>query len=104
MESPAFTLKTETIELCEFVRRICGELTVTLDRAGFLYEFEIPEESVLAAVDLDRFRRIIQNLADNAIRYNTAGTTISVQMTMMTFGIFFLRSMGCWIRSTIYEA
>lgn len=82
MESPAFTLKTETIELCEFVRRICGELTVTLDRAGFLYEFEIPEESVLAAVDLERFRRIIQNLADNAIRYNTAGTTISVQMTI----------------------
>jgi signal transduction histidine kinase len=51
-----------------------------LEHAGFQYEFNIPEENVFVLLDTDRFGRIIQNLSDNAVRYNPPGTTVAVSL------------------------
>jgi signal transduction histidine kinase len=53
-----------------------------LEREGFKYEFDIPEESIFVMLDTDRFSRIIQNLANNAMRYNPRGTQVSVSLTV----------------------
>lgn len=82
MDSPDFALKLEKTDICECVRQICGELVPQLERAGFRYEFDIMEESVYVMLDADRFGRIIQNLADNALRYNPQGTLITVSLTV----------------------
>jgi len=81
MDSPEFTIKPVKTDLCEYLRQICGQLVPQLERAGFEYEFDIPEESVFALVDTDRFGRIVQNLADNAMQHNPQGTTVAVSMT-----------------------
>jgi len=81
MDSPAFTLSREQVDLCEILRQLCAELVPQLEQAGFGYEFDIPEESVYALLDQGRFGRLIHNLASNAIRYNPPGTTISVRLT-----------------------
>lgn len=81
MDSPDFSLKPERTDLSETLRQLCGELVPQLERAGFGYAFDIPEESVFVLLDTDRFGRIIQNLADNALRYNPQGTTVIVSLT-----------------------
>ena len=82
MDSPEFSLHLEATDLCEVLRQICGELVQELERAGFDYEFAIPEEPVWAWLDIDRFGRVVHNLADNAVRYNPRGTTVSVSLTV----------------------
>ena len=81
MDNPEFSLKPVRTDLCEYLRQTCGELVPQLERAGFGYEFDIPEESAFALLDTDRFGRIIQNLMSNAVRYNPQETTVTVGLT-----------------------
>jgi signal transduction histidine kinase len=82
IDSPEFSLKLVRTDICEYMRQVCGELVPQLEREGFKYEFDIIEESVFAMLDTDRFNRIIQNLANNAMRYNPQGTLIAVSLTV----------------------
>lgn len=82
MDSPDFSLKLERTDISEFIRQVCGELVPQMEREGFDYAFDIPEESIYAMLDTDRFGRIFQNLASNAMRYNPQGTRISVRLTV----------------------
>jgi signal transduction histidine kinase len=81
MDSPEFSLKSVRTDICEYMRQICGELVPQLEREGFEYEFDIPEKSVFTLLDTDRFGRIIQNLANNVMRYNPKGTLVTVSLT-----------------------
>jgi len=82
VDSPEFSLKPVKTDICEYVRQICGELVPVLEREGFRYEFGIIEESVFVMLDTGRFSRIIQNLANNAIRYNPRGTLVGISLTV----------------------
>ncbi|HHT94802.1 MAG TPA: HAMP domain-containing histidine kinase, partial [Clostridiaceae bacterium] len=82
LDNPEFSLKPAKTDICECIRQICAELVPQLEREGFKYEFDIPEESVFVMLDTDRFSRIIQNLANNAMRYNPKGTLVSVSLTV----------------------
>jgi signal transduction histidine kinase len=81
LDSPDFTLKTEKTDICEALRQICGEIVPQLESANFKYDFDIPENSVYAMLDTGNFRRIIQNLADNSVRHNSPGCSVSVKLT-----------------------
>jgi len=82
MDSPDFSLKLYRADICETLRQICGEIVPQLESAKFEYEFNIPEDSIYVMLDRERFARLIQNLTDNAVRYNPSGTTISVSLTV----------------------
>jgi signal transduction histidine kinase len=82
MDSPEFSLKLVKTDIGEYIRQVCGELVPQLEREGFKYEFDILEESVFVLLDTERFSRIIQNLANNAMRYNPKGTLVSVSLTV----------------------
>lgn len=82
VESPDFSIKPAKTDICEALRIICGEIVPQLESAKFSYEFDIPEESIFVMLDIMQFTRIIQNLTDNAIRYNPEGTTVSVSLTV----------------------
>ena len=62
MDSPEFSLKLEKTDICECLRQICGELVPQLEREGFEYKFDIPEEGIFVMLDTGRFSRIIQTL------------------------------------------
>jgi len=84
MDSPDYSLKPVRTDLSEYLRRMCGELVPQFERSGFGYEFDIPEESVYTMLDTDRFSRIIQNLTNNAMRYNPQGTTVTISLTVQS--------------------
>lgn len=80
LESPDFRLKPERLDACETLRQACGDILPSLEQAGFGYEFDIPDEPVYAMIDAARLNRVLHNLADNAVRYNPAGTFVTVQL------------------------
>lgn len=82
LSSPDFALKTVPTDLPEYLRQACGGFVPQLEQAGFEYEFHIPEESSFALLDGDKFGRILQNLMDNALRYNPPGTRVSLRLTV----------------------
>jgi signal transduction histidine kinase len=81
LESPDFRLKPERLDACETLRQACGDMLPSLEQAGFGYEFDIPDEPVYAMIDRERLNRALHNLADNAVRYNPAGTRVTVRLT-----------------------
>ena len=81
IDSPEFSLKTAKIDICEYIRQICAELVPLLEREGFQYEFDICERNVFVLLDTDRFGRIMQNLAANALQYNPPGTLVAISLT-----------------------
>ena len=50
------------------------------EAAGFQAEFHIPEEPVYAELDELEMGRALDNLIDNALRYNEAGTKLSLTL------------------------
>ncbi len=82
IDSPEFSLKLVKTDICEYIRQICGELVTQLEREGFKYEFDISEERVFVMLDTNRFSRIIQNLANNAMQYNPEGTLVTLKLTV----------------------
>lgn len=81
VESPEFRLKTEKTDVCEFLRQLCAEALPRLEREGFLFEFDIPDESVFAMLDKAEISRVFHNLIDNALRYNKEGTKLLISLT-----------------------
>lgn len=82
LDSPDFSLKPVKTDICEYVRQICAELVPMLEREGFDYKFDIFEGSVYTMLDPQKFGRIFQNLANNAVRYNPKGTVVAVSLTV----------------------
>lgn len=80
IDSPEFKLKLKRTDICETLRRICGEIVPSLENNNFTYDFDIPEESVFTMLDTSNFSRIIQNLCDNAVRYNPPATNVSIRL------------------------
>lgn len=80
LESPDFRLKPERLDACEVLRQACGDILPSLEQAGFGYKFDIPDEPAFAMIDPARLNRVLHNLADNAVRYNPAGTLVTVRL------------------------
>lgn len=104
LDSPEFTLRLIKTDLCEYLRMVCGELLPSFERAEFKYEFDIQEKSIYAMLDPDRFSRIFQNLADNAVRYNPKGTTVGVSLSALDEqAIILFQDNGCGIPNEFAE-
>ena len=80
LDSPDFRLSFRRLDLCEYLRGVCAELLPAFDAAGFDAVFDIPEAPMGAQIDPAQLGRVLHNLADNAIRYNTPGTAVTVRL------------------------
>lgn len=80
LDSPDFQLSLEKTDICEYLRSICAELLPSLEQSGFGYEIDLPDEPIYAMLDTGQIGRVFHNLADNAIRYNAAGTNVKIEL------------------------
>jgi signal transduction histidine kinase len=81
MDSPDFALKPVKTDICETLRQICAEI-VPHWKALILNMNSIFLRTVFTFAGHRPLWAIIQNLTDNAVRYNPKGTTISVSLTV----------------------
>ncbi|MDF2890071.1 MAG: hypothetical protein K0R80_438 [Clostridia bacterium] len=80
MESSEYAMNKTKLELCEYMREKMGDFISTLDKSGFIYDFDIPEKEIAAAIDEKQMDRVFQNLVANTVQYNTKGTKVTVSL------------------------
>jgi signal transduction histidine kinase len=78
MESSEFKINKSRIDVCEYLKETMAAAIPLLDKAGFTYDFNIPEEEIFAVIDTGKMDRVFQNLVHNAIQYNPKGTKLFV--------------------------
>jgi len=78
MESSEFMINKSSIDICEYLRVTMTTAISLFDKAGFTYNFSIPEEEIFAQIDKGKMDRVFQNLIQNAIQYNPKGTKVVV--------------------------
>lgn len=80
-EHPDFKLNLESVDICEFLREYLADKFDEIDHAGFLLDVKIPEESIKCQIDKFQIKRALDNILNNAIKYNRLGTVITVSLT-----------------------
>lgn len=80
MDNPDYMLQLEKCDMCELLRKVCGEYYDEIEKKGFEFEIEIPEEPCYVMADEKLFSRVIANLLSNALKYNRTGKKIMLFM------------------------
>ncbi len=78
MDHPDYKPVWEKTDLCEFTKEFLAEKYSELESAGFELSLSIPERPLKMQMDRGLFRRMLENLINNSMRYNSSGTTIFV--------------------------
>jgi signal transduction histidine kinase len=80
-ESGRITLSFANLDLARLLAEIARDLVPAAADRGLSVTSEIPEKSVTAFVDSDRFRQVFHNLLENSVRYTPPGGSIRVRLT-----------------------
>jgi len=80
LDSPDFKLNLEYVDFSEFLRVKLAECMDNFIFEGFEYEFDIPSNEIGVALDTNEMERAIDNLINNALKYNEKGTKICVEL------------------------
>lgn len=80
LESPDYKLNLKNDDFCEYLRLKCADMVPRLEKEEFLYEFNIPEKALTACFDAKEMDRVLDNLIENALRYNRKGTLIKIEL------------------------
>ena len=82
LDSPDFILNFSKTDLCEYLREYCATIIPQLEKVNFDYEFQIPNNPIIVNIDKDKFKRILDNLFDNAVKYNEAQTRVVLSVSI----------------------
>jgi len=108
VEHPAFSLCRESTELGEFCREYLAEKYDEIELAGFTLQISIPGQPIRVQLDGFQFRRALDNLLSNSLRYNRLGTILFFDVQAQEkFAVLRIGDNGIGIpasrRSTIFE-
>lgn len=81
IENREYALNLEKTNICEILRLVMADYIPVIEEHEFLLEAAIPEEDYFCEIDIKMFRRALDNLFWNAIKYNQAGTAIQVRVS-----------------------
>jgi signal transduction histidine kinase len=73
IEEGKMEYRMEQADLTKLIGSIVDELKYIAERKGLTLSFEHTEEQMMVNVDVNKFRQVIQNVTDNAIKYTTQG-------------------------------
>ena len=79
LEHPGMRVKTERSDLCGEVRDYFAGRYQELELRGYFLKASIPAEPVWCGLDQELFGRVLDNLVNNALKYNPEGTTLFVE-------------------------
>lgn len=82
LQSVDFRLKTEPLDICEFLRELIASYIPKMEEKNFQYDFDIPEKTIIANFDKNHLDRALSNIIMNSIKYNPNYTNFI--MTLFT--------------------
>lgn len=80
IESPEYAIKKTRVDISEYMREEIGTFIATFDKAGFTYDFDIPEKEIFLEIDLKQIDRVFQNLVVNTVQNNPKGTKVMISL------------------------
>lgn len=86
MEHPDFTVNAEKCDICEFCKEYLAEKYQELEISGFELQLDISETPIYCKIDRALFRRVIENIIVNAVKYNPKGTCIFFAVNSEPYG------------------
>lgn len=86
LQHPDFAVNREQVEMCEFLQEYLISIYHQLEESGFGLEVDIPEEKIPYLADVKLMRRAVDNLVQNSIKHNSAGTDIYAGMSLRRKG------------------
>lgn len=89
MDNPNYHLQLESMDLCEYLRKLCAEYYDEISAKGLEFEVDIPEEKVERKLDAGLFARVVENLLSNAGKYNKTGKLVGVRLMQKNEDIIF---------------
>ncbi len=78
LEHPSFVYNFKNIDIAEYLRNYLANKYNELDMHNINLDIEIPEEKILKSIDPNEFKRVFENIINNAIKYNDDGISIKV--------------------------
>lgn len=81
LEGTGFQLHCADGDFAEFVRELIAENYLEIENHGVALEADIPEANVPLCFDGAQMGRALTNILGNALKYNPAGTALTVQLT-----------------------
>lgn len=73
-------LRAEKIELMGFVREIVEEFECVSEQKGIQFYFDIPADHLHLWADREKFRKIINNLLENALNYTSENGLVTLSI------------------------
>lgn len=81
MESEEYQVTKEKLNFSETVRTILANLYEDITAEGYDLDIDMPEEDIYTLGDENYLTRAVENLLNNARKYNTSGNKIAVRLT-----------------------
>lgn len=78
IEREDYKMKTEKININEFLRKFFADKYNQIEEKQFILDVDIAESKLLVNIDTFQFKRALNNIINNSIKYNPINTTISV--------------------------
>ncbi len=89
IEEGRFGYNFESVDIVEITEKILGPVVLQARQAGINVYFEKPKEALLPAiVDREKITMVIENLLDNALRYNVKNGEVYVKVVTADEGPF----------------
>lgn len=79
IETGEMEMASEAFEVEDVFDGVIDSLEIKAEEKGIALEKQVPPNLSTAYGDAERIRRVVVNLTDNAIKYNEAGGTVSLQ-------------------------
>jgi len=81
IEAGKLSLRMEEIDLAAHLQEVLLSFDLLSKKKAVEITFQIPDQSVVAKVDQDKFTQIVRNLLSNALRYTPEGGRVEVALS-----------------------
>lgn len=78
IETGEMEMRSETFEISKVFDEVINSLEMKAEEKGIALQKQVPPTLPSVYGDTERIRRVVVNLADNAIKYNEEGGTVSL--------------------------
>ncbi len=104
LDSENYSLRLEKTDITELLRENAALLYADVEEKNMEFEIDIPEERIYLNIDRLQTSRIITNLINNALKHNSTGTRISLEMKQLDKGYqIIVRDNGTMIEPLVAE-
>lgn len=80
LENSEYVLNKTKTDIAEYLRIKVSDTMSTIESSGLLYDYDLPDNEIFVNIDTKEINRVLDNLIENAIRYNDKGTKITISL------------------------